>query len=49
LVLASDIAGDGLDDIAGLALGTAHCSGLSSEEPARVSLWTAKVGDVAIA
>ncbi|KAI6772250.1 hypothetical protein HG530_003208 [Fusarium avenaceum] len=33
LVLASDIAGDGLDDIAGLALGTAHGSGLSSEEP----------------
>jgi hypothetical protein len=49
LVLAADITGDGLNDIAGLAPGTAYCCGLASEKSAGVTLGAAKVGDVAVA
>lgn len=49
MVLAPDVAGDGLDDIAGLTFRTAYSCRLASEEFAGVTAGTAKVGDVAIA
>lgn len=49
MVLTSDVAGNGLNDIAGLALGATYCCGLAGEEFARVAIRTAKVGDITIA
>lgn len=49
MVLTSDIAGNGLNNITGLTLGATHCCSLAGEEFARVAIRTAKVGDIAIA